>query len=55
MLVIEGEPGVGKSSLLRYASDQASGMQTVAARGIESESELPFAGLADLVRPLTPV
>lgn len=52
MLVIQGEPGVGKSSLLRYASDQASGMQTVAARGIESESELPFAGLADLVRPL---
>lgn len=53
VLVIQGEPGVGKSSLLRYATDQASGMQTVAARGIESESELAFAGLADLVRPLS--
>jgi DNA-binding CsgD family transcriptional regulator len=52
VLVIQGEPGVGKSTLLRYAGERATGMQTVATRGIESESELPFAGLADLVRPL---
>ena len=51
-LLIRGEPGVGKSALLRYALDAATGMTTVVARGMESESELPFAGLADLVRPL---
>jgi DNA-binding NarL/FixJ family response regulator len=52
-LLIRGEPGVGKSALLRYAQDRATGMITVVARGMESESELPFAGLADLVRPLS--
>jgi ATP/maltotriose-dependent transcriptional regulator MalT len=52
-LLIRGEPGVGKSALLRYAQDHATGMTTVVARGMESESELPFAGLADLVRPLS--
>jgi DNA-binding NarL/FixJ family response regulator len=51
-LVIRGEPGVGKSALLRYALDRATHMTTVVVRGMESESELPFAGLADLVRPL---
>src|SRR5579864_1493474 len=51
-LVIRGEPGVGKSALLRYALDGAAGMTTVITRGLESESELPFAGLADIVRPL---
>jgi ATP/maltotriose-dependent transcriptional regulator MalT len=51
-LVIRGEPGMGKSALLRYALERASGMTTIVARGMESESELPFAGLADLVRPL---
>jgi ATP/maltotriose-dependent transcriptional regulator MalT len=51
-LLIRGEPGVGKSALLRYALGRAYGMTSVVARGMESESELPFAGLADLVRPL---
>ncbi len=51
-LLIRGEPGVGKSALLRYATESATRMTTVVARGLESESELPFAGLADLVRPL---
>lgn len=51
-LVIRGEPGVGKSALLRYATDCATGLTTIVTRGLESESELPFAGLADLVRSL---
>lgn len=51
-LLIRGQPGVGKSALLRHALDRATGMTTVVVRGIESESELPFAGLADLVRAL---
>ncbi len=51
-LLIRGDPGVGKSALLNYALDRATGMTAVVTRGIESESELPFAGLGDIVHPL---
>ncbi|HEY2937542.1 MAG TPA: AAA family ATPase [Gaiellaceae bacterium] len=49
-LVVRGEPGIGKTALLRYACRRATDMTVLQARGVESESELPFAGLADLVR-----
>jgi DNA-binding CsgD family transcriptional regulator len=51
-LVLRGESGIGKSALLRYAADQAQGFTVVQTRGVESEAELAFAGLADLTRPL---
>src|SRR5215472_337478 len=51
-LVLSGEPGIGKTALLDYAADRAKGMTVLAARGIESEAELPFAALADLLRPV---
>ena len=51
-LVIRGEPGVGKTALLRYATDAAEGMQILTAAGVESESELPYSGMADLLRPI---
>ena len=51
-LVIAGEPGIGKTSLLEYAATRADGMKVISVRGIESEAELPFAALADLVQPL---
>ncbi len=51
-LVIRGEPGIGKSTLLRFAAEQAKDMTVLSARGYESESEIPFAGLADLLRPV---
>ncbi len=54
-LVIRGEPGIGKSTLLKYAGQQATDMTVLSARGYESESEIPFAGLADLVRPVLPL
>jgi DNA-binding CsgD family transcriptional regulator len=54
-LVIRGEPGIGKSTLLKYAGQQATDMTVLAARGYESESEIPFAGLADLLRPVLPL
>ena len=50
-LVIRGEPGIGKSALLENAVAAADGMTVLRARGVESESELSFAGLADLLGP----
>ncbi|GAA3919056.1 AAA family ATPase [Actinoplanes auranticolor] len=50
-LVLTGEPGIGKTTLIQYAVGQAEGMQVLSARGYEDESEIPFAGLADLLRP----
>jgi DNA-binding CsgD family transcriptional regulator/tetratricopeptide (TPR) repeat protein len=44
-LVIRGEPGVGKSALLDYAMDSASGFRIARATGVQSEMELAFAGL----------
>ena len=50
-LVVRGEPGVGKTALLEDVRDRATDMHVLAARGVESESELPFAGLHQLLRP----
>ena len=50
-LIVRGEPGIGKTALLEDARGRATDMQVLAARGIESESELPFAGLHQLLRP----
>ena len=51
-VALVGEPGVGKTALLTEARRRADGFVVAAARGVEGESELPFAGLADVVRPL---
>src|SRR3954470_18365579 len=51
-LVVRGEPGVGKTALLQYALDSASGMRVVRAVGVESEMELAFAGLQQLCAPM---
>jgi DNA-binding CsgD family transcriptional regulator len=50
-LVIRGEPGIGKTALLEDARQEAVGMEVLSARGVESESELPFAALDQLLRP----
>ena len=50
-LVLNGEPGIGKTALLEYAAGRAQGMTVLKARGIESEAELAFVALADLLRP----
>jgi ATP/maltotriose-dependent transcriptional regulator MalT len=52
VLVISGEPGVGKSALLDDARDRAADMQVLAGAGVESEAHLPFAALHQLVRPV---
>ena len=51
-LVLRGQPGVGKSSLLREAMGRAEGMQILTTQGIESESPLAFAALQRLLRPV---
>ncbi len=53
-LLLHGEPGIGKSALLRAASEQATelGFVVLRARGYESESDIPFAGLLELLTPL---
>jgi DNA-binding CsgD family transcriptional regulator len=50
-LALVGEPGIGKTALLDYAAACASGMQVLRARGIESEAQIPFASLLELLRP----
>ena len=48
-LVLRGEPGVGKTALLDYVADRASGCQVVRAAGVESEMRFAFAGLMQLL------
>jgi DNA-binding CsgD family transcriptional regulator len=52
VLLISGEAGVGKTSLLRYAIERAEAMNVVRATGVEFEAELEFSGLLELCRPL---
>jgi hypothetical protein len=49
---VRGEPGIGKTTLLRYAIGRAEGMRVLRARGVETEAELPFAGLHELLQPV---
>jgi len=51
-LVIRGEPGTGKSALLAHAVERARDMRVLRGVGIESESELAFAALHGIVRPV---
>src|SRR5215203_2005907 len=51
-LVIRGEAGVGKTALLHYCARQASGFRVARIAGVESEMELPFAGLHQLCAPM---
>ncbi len=48
VLVMRGEPGIGKTALLGYAADMAQDFQVARAEGVESEMELPYAALQQL-------
>ena len=48
VLVVRGNPGIGKSVLLDYAAERAECCRVVRALGVEWEMELPFAGLHQL-------
>jgi DNA-binding CsgD family transcriptional regulator len=53
-LAICGEPGIGKSVLIEAAARRAQqrGYLVLRATGVEAESQLPFAGLHELIRPV---
>lgn len=53
-VVIHGEPGIGKSSLLRWAELNAAGMLPLTVRGHRGEKGIPYAGTYVLVRSLLP-
>ncbi|MFC7100738.1 AAA family ATPase [Nonomuraea rubra] len=54
-LVLRGETGVGKSALLDHAAALATpAHDVIRAAGVEAESELPYAGLHQLLHPLLP-
>jgi predicted ATP-dependent serine protease len=52
VLVLRGEPGIGKTSLLRYAARQASGLRVVEVVGVQAEVELPLSRIQRLWAPL---
>jgi hypothetical protein len=54
VLLILGDPGLGKTVLLAEAAREArlAGMRVLAAAGRESERDLAFAGLHQLLRPV---
>jgi DNA-binding CsgD family transcriptional regulator len=51
-LIVTGQPGVGKTTLLNYAREAAGGMRVLGARGLQAESSLSYSALADVLRPL---
>ena len=51
-LVLVGEPGAGKTALLDYVAAHARGCQIARAGGVQSEMELAFAGLSQLLAPM---
>ena len=51
-LLVLGEPGIGKSALLRATADR--GMRQLRVTGYEAESTIPYAALYRLMLPLRP-
>jgi DNA-binding CsgD family transcriptional regulator len=51
-VVLRGEAGVGKTALLDYLLEHAPGCRTVRVAAVESETELAFAALQLLCRPM---
>lgn len=51
-IAVTGEPGIGKSSLVAASGQvaKAQGFLVLSATGVESEAQLPFAGLHQLLR-----
>src|SRR5690349_21288424 len=51
VLVVHGEPGVGKTALLEYAVQSGRGFRVARAVGVEGEMELAYAAVQQLCSP----
>jgi DNA-binding CsgD family transcriptional regulator len=51
-LVLRGEAGTGKTALLTHAAEHRAGRTVLRTTGVEGESDLAFAGLYGLLRPI---
>src|SRR5690242_14592249 len=51
-VVLRGEAGAGKTALLDFVAEQASGWRIATAVGVESEMELAYSGLHQLCVPM---
>jgi DNA-binding CsgD family transcriptional regulator len=52
VLVVRGDPGMGKTVLLDYLAERAGGCRIARAAGVQPEMELAFAGLHQLCAPM---
>ncbi|HMJ35962.1 MAG TPA: AAA family ATPase [Baekduia sp.] len=52
VLVVHGEPGVGKTALLDWTVQEARQLRVLRTVGVEAEMELPFAALQQLCSPI---
>jgi DNA-binding CsgD family transcriptional regulator len=52
VLVVGGEPGIGKTALVEHVVESFPGCRVLRAIGVESEMELPFAALHQLCGPV---
>jgi DNA-binding CsgD family transcriptional regulator len=52
VLVIRGEPGIGKTALLQYCKERAAGCRLIELAGVESEMGFPFAVLHQFCEPI---
>jgi DNA-binding CsgD family transcriptional regulator len=51
-LVLRGEPGIGKTALLEFAAEQATGMRVLRTAGVEPEQDMDHAALHRAVQPV---
>src|SRR6202166_3316770 len=52
VLVVYGEPGVGKTALLEWTVEEGRQLRVLRTVGVEGEMELPFAALQQLCSPV---
>ncbi len=52
VLVVHGDPGVGKTALLEYAVEAGEGFRVLRTAGVEGEMELDYAALQQLCSPI---
>jgi DNA-binding CsgD family transcriptional regulator len=51
-IVLRGEPGIGKSALVRYLADRVADWRVATAVGVQSEMELAYSALHQLCAPM---